>query len=313
MRFDIITCGSATVDAFAHTDSEEIKIKTRLGSQTLLAYPSGGKLLIEKLQIEVGGGGTNTAVGFARQGFKTGYIGCIGSDENARQIESVLQKEKVAFLGQKRNGLSGYSIILDSLGHDRTILAFKGTNDLLDYKKMSISSAPWYYFSSMLGKSFDAQLKIAQFAKKIGSKIVFNPSSYQCKLGLKKLMPMLKQTDILIFNYEEAQILTGLSTQNRNTLHQFIFENLQIPIAIITDGPNMLTCFDGEKIYTLKPQTVRVVEATGAGDAFACGFLGNYMRTKDIRQALKSGLANSQSVLKFVGAKKGLLSKPLRK
>ena len=62
MKYDIITFGSAVVDVFIHTDVAEKKQK--------ICYPVGGKILINKLQFEIGGGGTNTAVAFSRFGLK---------------------------------------------------------------------------------------------------------------------------------------------------------------------------------------------------------------------------------------------------
>ena len=70
MTYDVVTIGSATVDYFADTDSELIRIDTRLTSETLLAYPLGGKILIKELTTTTGGGGTNTATAFKRLGFE---------------------------------------------------------------------------------------------------------------------------------------------------------------------------------------------------------------------------------------------------
>ena len=80
MSYDIVTIGSATVDYYADTDSELISIETSISSEKLLAFPLGGKLLIRELNVTTGGGGTNTAVAFARLGFNTAYLGKVGAD-----------------------------------------------------------------------------------------------------------------------------------------------------------------------------------------------------------------------------------------
>ena len=95
ISYDIITVGSNKVDVFAKTDSELIEIKTRTHTEELLAYPVGTKILIEELEFMIGGGGTNTAVAFSRLGFKTGYLGKIGKDENGLKVFKLLKKEKV--------------------------------------------------------------------------------------------------------------------------------------------------------------------------------------------------------------------------
>ena len=100
--FDVITVGSATVDVFAETSSELVKFVTAQGEKDFIAYPSGSKILISSLNFLVGGGGTNTAVSFARQGFKTAFLGKLGNDEPSYQVLHLLERENISFLYQLR-------------------------------------------------------------------------------------------------------------------------------------------------------------------------------------------------------------------
>jgi sugar/nucleoside kinase (ribokinase family) len=77
--------------------------------------------------------------------------------------------------------------------------------------------------------------------------------------------------------------------------------------VIITDGKHGVHMLGRQHYYFLKPRRVKVVEATGAGDAFGAGFLAGYIRKKDAEFALKLGLANAESVLQHFGAKNELL------
>ena len=54
---------------------------------------------------------------------------------------------------------------------------------------------------------------------------------------------------------------------------------------------------------------MKTVDATGAGDAFASGFLGLYLKGASIEKSLKMGIRNSANVVRFVGTTKGLLKK----
>ena len=130
--YDVITVGSATVDVFAKTRfSELIKIIDPKGEIDLLAFPSGSKILVDELEFTTGGGGTNTAVAFSRLGHKVGFVGKLGTGTNSDFIYKNLKKEKIDLLCAHGEGHSGYSVILDTLEHDRTILAYKGINDEL--------------------------------------------------------------------------------------------------------------------------------------------------------------------------------------
>src|SRR5437870_53989 len=128
--YDAITVGSATVDVFARTKfSELIKIIDPKGETDLLAFPSGSKILIDQLEFTTGGGGTNTAVALSRLGHKIGFIGKLGNDANSDFMRNDLKKEKIDLLCASSSGKSGYSVILDTIEHDRTILTYKGIND----------------------------------------------------------------------------------------------------------------------------------------------------------------------------------------
>ena len=166
--YDVITVGSATIDVFARTKfSELIKIIDPKGEKDFLAYPSGSKILIDELAFTTGGGGTNTGVALSRLGHKVGFIGKLGTGTNSDFIHKNLKKEKIDLLCAHGKGHAGYSVILDNLEHDRTILTYKGINDELGnedvpYKKLKTK---WFYFSSMLEESFHTLERLAEFAQ----------------------------------------------------------------------------------------------------------------------------------------------------
>src|SRR3989339_1283974 len=209
--YDVITVGSATVDLFAHTEfSEQVHKKTRKGEAKLIAYPVGAKILNNRFEVTTGGGGTNVAVALRRLGYKVAWFGKMGKDENGDIILRELMREKVRCLGVRGEGNSGYSVILDSKEHDRTILAYKGLNDELKSDEVpwrTLRHTRWFYFSSMVGESYKSLEKIAEFAAGRRISIAFNPSLYQAKEGAKRLRRVLSSTTILILNREEAKCL----------------------------------------------------------------------------------------------------------
>jgi len=294
MKFDIVCFGSATVDVFVDTDIA--------GKNNSISYPVGGKILIKELKFDVGGGGTNTATAFSRLGFKSGCICKVGGDENGKEILELLKKEKIIFLGEvEKNSKSGYSIILDSRGGDRTILTYKGANDEIKKEDIKKFKTKWLYLSSLLGQSFETQKKLAEILKKKRVKIAFNPSSYLIKN--KNLGSILKLTDILILNKEEAEML--VKNRGKDLLKSLY--SLTKGIVIITNKDKLIECYDGNKKFFLKPNKIKVVERTGAGDAFASGFVAGRIVGKSIKECLKLGLRESESVITHFGAKNNLL------
>jgi len=177
-----------------------------------ICYPSGVKLLIKKLDFNIGGGGINTAITMAKLGLKVGFLGSIGNDENGELILKRLRHYGVDFLGIKSEKQTGYAIILDSLEHDRTILKFSGANNYLVYSKIDKSKlkTKWFYLASMVEESYYTLEKLARFAKMNNIKVAFNPSNYMIKGFLSKIPYILRKSEVLSVNETEAYILTGV-------------------------------------------------------------------------------------------------------
>lgn len=306
--YDVITVGSNTVDVFAKTKfSELIKIFKPEGETDLLAYPTGSKILVEELNFTTGGGGTNAAVALSRLGHKVAYLGKLGDDENANFIINHLKKEKIDLIVSKGKGCSGYSLILDSLEHDRTILAFKGQNDKFKFNEIPLKKlrAKWFYFSSMMDESFKTLEKLSFFAKKNNIKVAFNASSYLAEKGKSYLRNLLGNVEILILNKEEAGLLVGSGSVN-DMLRELA--GLGPNIVVITMGKRGVAAFDGKYFYSGKPNNIKVVETTGAGDAFASSFLSGIIKKGDVEFAMKLGMTNAESVISHHGAKEKLLN-----
>ena len=300
MKFDVVTFGSAVIDVFVDGDIAEKK--------GFISYPIGEKILLKNLKYDIGGGGTNTAVAFSRLGFKTGYIGKVGKDINGNEILHQLKKEKVKFLGKRTDkGMTGYSVILDSKSKDRTILTYKGVNNNIKEKDIKKFKTKWLYFSSLLERSFQTQLKVAKKLCSRGAKLAFNPSSYLIKE--KNLSSILKLTSILVLNKEEAEMLSKKAQIEEiiKRLHSF-----GPNIIVITDKNKNIVASDKNKIYKLKPHRIKVIERTGAGDAFASGFTAGIIIGRSIQDALKLGLEESESVIRYFGAKNNLIKRKLK-
>jgi len=234
--------------------------------------------------------------------------GIVGDDSNGDTILSHLKTEKVKFIGKRKKGLSGYSVILVSLHHDRSILVYKGVNNLLSVKdfKMNSLCPKWFYMSSLMGVGFQTTKKIALYAKKNNIPFAFNPSMYLAKYGLSKLSSLVSGCSLLVLNLEEANALC--STRNKTALQVIKILSTSTHRVVITDGANGATGFDGKIVYILHATKCKNVESTGAGDAMATGIVAGLIKGKSFDYSLRLGYAQSTSVIGYVGAKAGLLS-----
>jgi ribokinase len=301
MKFDVVTFGSAVKDVFVGTDLAE--------QGKFIAYPTGSKILIKELRYDIGGGGTNTAVAFSRFGLKTGFIGKIGVDGSGEEILEMLKRENVKFLGSvDKKWLTGFSVILDSKDNNRTVLTYKGINDFIKLRDIKLKKlkTEWLYCSSMLGESLDTQISLARKLKIKGAKIAYNPSSYLTDRR-NLIEPLLSIADVLIMNKEEAAMLTRKKDLLKG-LH-----DISGGTIVITDKNKKINAYDGVKKYSLMPNKVKAKERTGAGDAFASGFVAGRIAGMSIKESMELGLRESESVIRYFGAKNNLLKINLKK
>lgn len=303
--YDVITLGSATVDVFVKTKRPEIR---KHDHHQDVCYAIGQKVLVEDLHTDTGGGGTNTAVAFSRLGFHTGWLGNVGTDIHCNPVLDQLRRERVKALCKPAEGKTGYSVVLTGLKENRTILAYKGVNDLLreeDIRWWKLRTR-WFYFSAMLGESLETLKAVAAFARKKGIPYAFNASMYLAKQGTAKLAPIIDGCDLLVLNKEEAEAMTGEARtcpDQVKALHRFAKR------VIVTDGPNTVHAYDGASCCEVTPPKVKVVEPTGAGDAFASGVLTGLLLKRGLCDAIKLGIVQSTSVIQRIGAKQGLLDR----
>ncbi len=306
--YDVITLGSGTIDIFAHTEfAELISMTDGVKKEKFVAYPVGTKILVNELRFDVGGGGTNTAVCCARLGVKAAWLGILGDDMNAKRITDCLKKEKVDCLAQEGKGITGTSIILDSIAHDRTILAYKGVNDDWKFKHTPLNkiNAKWLYCCAMTGGSYEEMVKLVTWAEKKGIKVVFNASAYLAKKGRDFLKGMLDRTDLFVLNDEEAAMIVG-EGKPEDLCRRLLKEGPKM--VVVTLGKDGSVATDGNHIYRVYCHEKDVVETTGAGDSFASTLMVGLIKENDFGYALKLGLANSESVVMGHGAKDKLLT-----
>jgi len=314
MKFDIITFGSATLDIFLKTRQFDIKSIKKFITKKGVCFPFGSKVDIKDLYFFTGGGGTNTAAFFALQDLKTGYCGMIGNDFAGQEALQDLKRFKVdtKFVLKTKKAATNLSVIF-SWGKDRTAFVWRGASEQLlkthiPWKNLKTK---WFYLAPLSGKLCSIFKPIIDFTYKNNIKVFVNPGNTQIKLGLKKLKPILSKIDILLLNQEEASLLTGIDYKKEKQIFKKLDE-LVPGIAIMTKGEKGAIVSDGNYLWQAKASKIKVIEKTGAGDAFGSGFLASYIKNQDIEQALQFGIANSVSCIQKPGAKQGFLKRKIK-
>ncbi len=300
--YDVVSVGSATEDVF-------VKVHPKAVGKNVCFVP-GTKMEIDDMDYFIGGGATNSAVAFARLGLKTGILAAIGDDESGRAVLREMREEKVGtkLIIRSKKLNTPYSVILTGFGKDRVILVYRGATAELNNEKeidwKELKKAEWLHLGSIHTKPIVLK-RLVRFALMNGIKVAFNPGGRELKTGLKAMRGLLRGTDVLFMNKEEAELLT----KKKN-----LRENLKIlqrysPIAVITDGRKGAYAYDGGNLYFKNIYDTPHIDSTGAGDAFNSGFTAALIAGKDIPTALDWGTAEASSIVCCLGTKNILLTK----
>ena len=302
---DIVTIGSSLIDIFITSEYFQIQHGTD-GNKLCQLY--GEKLEVDSFDLRTGGGASNTAVGFARAGFTVATITEIGRDTYADAIIKELHEEYVStsYVIQEKKEQTGGSVILVGPDGGRTVMVHRGASSLLDAGDIPagpIEQSRWVHLSSIAGRR-DTLKIIGKRIQQNGKNLSWNPGRGELQLlqsGELQLDEL--PSKILFVNDSEWQSISSLHNQVRQTVGEVIITNGSAPGKIYL-GPD-----DSDMIEFQPPQS-RAVDETGAGDAFAVGYVSGRLAGKEPSEAISWGLRNAQSVIKYFGAKPGLLTQP---
>ncbi len=303
---DIISIGDAALDTFAKLhDAFVTHVSGKHVNQLCLNY--GDKIPIVTLHQKVAGNALNNAVGSARLGMRAGFYSVVGDDEIGLQIEKRMKREGVStkYLKIQKNSSTNYSIVLN-FESDRTILQYSHPREYS--LPQDLEPARWIYYTAIGKNHAKLERQVIAYAKKGRTKIAFNPGTMHLKEGVSKMKDILRHTEIIFVNREEAEKLVGDSTDIPGMLYRL--HELGPHIAVVTDGKDGAFASNSVNTFHLPAFPAKIVETTGAGDAFATGMLAGLANGLTVPEAMRWGTANSAGVIGKVGPQEGLLTKP---
>ncbi|MBC7565313.1 carbohydrate kinase family protein [Candidatus Saccharibacteria bacterium] len=304
----VIICalGAASQDVFL--SGKGIKSQLDASSNEYVEeFKLGAKLNVEHVVFATGGGATNAAVTFSRQGLAASFIGRVGRDIAGSGVLGELDAEHIdtsQTIYDEQQGTQYSTILLTETG-ERTILVYRGAaqaHTANEYEKINFQNFEWLYVSSF-GGAFEALAVIFEHAKKTGVKIAFNPG--QAELDQPDLLRgLLEDVSVLLLNKDEAALVVEGGSSEELARHLMHY----VPVAVVSDGPNGVVATDGKTIIEAGMyEDVPVLDRTGAGDAFGSGFVSYYSQGKSIKESVVFASANSTSVVTKIGAKEGIL------
>ncbi len=278
-----------------------------------------GEAEVKETIMSPGGSAANTIYGLAKLGMKTGFAGVIGDDADGKALLKDFRQIGVdtSQIRAKPGAKTGSVICLsDSLGK-RSLYVSPGANNLLtidDLDSDYINQAEILHISSFAD---DRQLKVLlELMTKLNSsvKISFSPGALYTAKGLKALAPILNRTYVLFVNQNEMRQLTGKNV--KAGAKTCLRNGCQIVAVTLGKGTKFKNVTANSYIrdvsheymvgYTGKKKVIPVEDTTGAGDAFATGFLYGLLQGKAPDECGYLGDIVARFSIREIGARPGL-------
>lgn len=306
-KFDIVSVGDCAIDAFVEL-LEARESWDKAHEHEYLTMKFADKIPYRQLTLLPAGNANNVSVGSSRLGLKAAFYGSVGQDTNGSLILHNLKKEKVdtGLMSIQRNHQTNFHIAL-VYRHERTILI---KHEEFSYKlPKDISSTRWIYLTSMGIPGLKLHPEVVNVLRKNPDiKMSFNPGTFQLRMGIKKLAPLLKRTEVLFVNKEEAELLLGYDSDDFKKLATDLV-SYGPRTVVITNGLEGSYCLSDEMFYYVGVYPHKPLEATGCGDAFATGFTSALAHGLPVIEALRWGSRNGAACAIEIGPQKGLLNK----
>ena len=254
-----------------------------------------------------GGSAANTAVGLARLGVKTGYIGKVAIDNEGRFLLQSLEREGIDTTGVVISEIGRSGVVMgyvDPKG-ERALYVAPGVNNSLTSREVDpeyVSSAKFLHLTSFVGEEpFKAQINLLEnLPERV--KVSLDPGHLYASKGLEKLRPLIRRLFVFMPNERELRAITGKGLYEGT---EVLLEE-GVKMVVVKLGKRGCYINDGEKSLHIKAYEVDVIDTTGAGDAFCAGFLYGLLKNKGLRECGILGNFVASRCITRMGARDGL-------
>lgn len=265
-----------------------------------------GETTIESVMEAPGGSAANTCRALAQWGVSTGFVGAVGDDAHGEAMLADLRDSgvDVSQVALKTGVPTGKVIgLVDPKGR-RSLYVQPGANNVLapdDIDLAAIAQARLVHLASFVAP---AQLALQEWLAKqlpighpspVGA-LSFAPGQIYARLGREPLAQILRRTAILFANESEVAQLGGVDSLRKC--------GCRIVVETLGSRGSRVTHAGGS--FCSPALATAVVDTTGAGDAFAAGFLLGWLRKEPLETCARWGNWTASRVIQAAGANSNL-------
>ncbi len=308
---DAVTIGNAMVDIIASVTEDFLVTHDLTKASMMLVDDDRSRLLrahISPNMMSSGGSVANTSHGLASLGGRAGFIGKIADDDLGRVFATDLHEAGVSFFpAPKDHGLpTGRCVIVVTPDGQRTMNTFLGAGAVLcpaDISRDAVHSAEWVFLEGYLFDKDDAKEAFhvaAQYAHEAGRKVALTLSDSFCVQRHHDdfFNLVCDEVDLLFANEHELAVL--FDTDDFAASVRVLRD--KCPLAVVTRSKQGSVVVSGDEYIEVPALPVDpIVDATGAGDMYAAGFLYGLTHGKSLEQCAEIGTICAAEVIMHMG------------
>jgi sugar/nucleoside kinase (ribokinase family) len=313
-RFDVLGIGNAIVDVLARTDDDFLaRQKMRKGAMQLIDESQAARIYDAMgPAVEVSGGSAaNTIVGAASLGARTAFVGKVKDDELGRVFAHDIRAAGVAFTTPPASAgpSTARCYVLVTPDGERTMNTFLGAAQDLhpnDIDADAIAAAQIIYLEGYLWdppRAKEAFLKAAKIAHDAERDVALTLSDAFCVDRYRaEFLDLIRNGTVDLVFANERELHSLYETADFDTALKALRNDARLAVVTRSEKGCLVVSREGTDAVPANPID-RLVDATGAGDLFAAGFLVGLSRGADNRTAARLGALAAAEVIQHLGAR----------
>ena len=306
----ILGIGNALTDILALLPDDGLlkQMKLPKGSMQHVDMETGDKIwkILKPLgvQLVAGGSAANTVTGTAIFGMESGFIGKVGDDDLGALFKSDQEQYGIKSILLKGVNSSGRAMVfITAPNAERTFAVYLGAALELvpeDLKREWFEGYDYFHIEGYLVQNQATIRRAVELAKAAGCIISLDMASYNVvESNLAFLHDIVeKYVDIVFANETEAEAFTGLAP--REALDDIA---RQCKIAVVKVGKDGSMVKSGDEYHFIESWPAATIDATGAGDTYAAGFLYAHSLGMPLQVCGEVGSIIAAKVVEVVGTK----------
>jgi len=297
--FDVICLGIMVADVLA---------------RPVKRLPARGTLdVVERMELHTGGCAVNTGIALAKLGVRTAVMGKVGEDGFGDYIINTLHRYHIDTAGVLRDRVANTSATMVMIGPDgeRSFIHYLGANAELRAVDIDLALAARGRILHIAGHNLMSKFDgadaatILQAARQRGVATSLDTAWDSTGRWFSLIEPCLPHIDYFVPSFEEASRIAGRSDPAE--VARF-FLDYGMKLVALKMGDQGCYVTDGHEAVRLLAYSVTPVDTTGAGDAFAAGFLAGIIQGWDLERTARFANAVGAMCVTAIGATSGVKS-----